>query len=112
MLRRFWYPALALAFLRQWTNHWQRILGCRKSTRNQLIAATVNDTADTEKGNEYGQLKKEGDSFTIKGLPLDLAIISQASDDNPVAFNYGSTDSSTMKTFFLAEQLEGRKQTV
>lgn len=58
------------------------------------FSAEVYDVTDAQKGMESGRLEKKGDSFIVKGLPMDLAIINEDSDTNPVAFNYGAADNS------------------
>lgn len=65
--------------------------------------ATVYDVNGDQKGTGSGRLENKEDSFTVSGLPLDLAIIYQADDNNPVAFNYGAAsfwNTNLLKFFF------------
>lgn len=56
------------------------------------FSAQVYDVTGAQKGIGSGRLEKKGDSFIVKGLPMDLAIINEDSETNPVAFNYGAAD--------------------
>lgn len=70
----------------------------------------VYDFAGTQKGSGSGRLEKKEDSFVVQGLPMDLAIIYQDNDTNPVNFNYGAAsflDTNLMKFFFWESDAKG-----
>lgn len=74
------------------------------------IEATVYDEKGEEKGSKDGRLEKKEDTLIVSGLPLDLAIIYQADDSNPVAFNYGAASfwsTNIMKFFFWESNAKG-----
>lgn len=57
-----------------------------------------------------GRLEKKDDSFIVKALPQDLAILNQDSDTNPVTFNYGAwtfNEINIMKFFYWDSDQKG-----
>ena len=74
------------------------------------VEATVYDERGEQKGSQDGRLEHKEDTLTVKGLPLDLAIIYQDDDNNPVAFNYGAAaffSTDIMKFFFWESNQQG-----
>lgn len=68
------------------------------------------DVTGAQKGIASARLDKKGDSFIVKGLPLDLAILRNDNDINPVAFNYGAwtiAEINIMKFFFWESDRKG-----
>lgn len=88
------------------------LLQCRVTVHihGPEFEAAVYDVTGARKGTGSARLEKKGDSFIVKGLPLDLAILNQDSDTNPVAFNYGAstiTEIDLMKFFFWTSDGKG-----
>jgi hypothetical protein len=73
-----------------------------------VVTGTVYDVKGNQQGTQDGTFQKKEDSIIVKGLPLPLAIIYQADDSNPVAFNYGAADfvSTDLMKFFFWESNE------
>jgi len=61
-------------------------------------SAKAYDGAGKETKTATGRLEKKDESFVVKGLPQDLAIIKQDSNTNPVAFKYG--EASNLMEYF------------
>lgn len=74
------------------------------------VEATVYDVNGDQKGSQSGRLENKDHTITVSGLPLDLAIINQADDSNPVAFNYGAAsffNTDLMNDFFWESNQQG-----
>jgi len=69
-------------------------------------SAKAYDGAGKETKTATGRLQKKDDSFVVKGLPQDLAIIKQDSNTNPVAFKYGGA-SNPMEYFSWKSDQKG-----
>ena len=58
------------------------------------VGATVYDEKAEQKGMTDGLLRQPNDKVVVSGLPFDLTVILNGNDDinNPVSFNYGTSD--------------------
>lgn len=77
------------------------------------VEAAVYDVTQVEKGSNSGRFVNKEDQIIVSGLPMDLAIIYQADNSNPVAFNYGAASffsTNIMKFFFWESNEVGSSQ--